>query len=224
MGTLFISYSMELNNINEIAEALQKLLAGQKPGQSAHEKMIPKGRLLVPNSPIPARQSAVMLLLYPKNGQVYFPLIRRPVYDGMHSGQMAFPGGKHESGDANLIQTAIRECCEEVGVCLNKLEILGTLTEIYIQVTHYQVLPVVGILQEAPTFKLDTNEVDAVFEIPLIEILNPQLKKTENWNLRGTQVDVPFYLLGNQKVWGATAMILGEFEEVLKTEESKKME
>ncbi len=206
---------MNFTDLYQFADNLKQQLLGEKPGFMAHEMMIPKGRLLFPEKGNPPRQSAVLLLFYKKNGIIYFPLIRRPVYDGMHSGQMALPGGKQEPADTSLIQTALRESAEEIGINPEQLFVLGTLSEIYIQVTHMMVLPVVAFVNEPPVFKTDPHEVDMLFEIPLIDVLKPETKKTEIWNLRGTATEVPFYLLNHQKVWGATAMILSELKELL---------
>lgn len=193
---------------------INRLLQNGKPGMVAHQQMMPRGRIMAPiNGEVP-KQSAVLLLLYAVNDQLYFPIIRRPVYNGMHSGQMALPGGKKEDCDASLIETALREFHEEVGVEASDITILGTLSELYIHVTNIQVLPVVGFINYQPQFRIAPDEVDALFEIPMQEIFNPEIKKTESWNLRGEMVDVPFYLLSDQKVWGATAMILSEFEQL----------
>ncbi|MGE4289694.1 MAG: CoA pyrophosphatase [Salinivirgaceae bacterium] len=203
------------SNTESLVTAIRHLLQQGKPGISAQKAMLPKGRVLSSNSSIPPRSSAVLLLLYPKNNELYFPVIRRPIYNGMHSGQMALPGGKTEEGDASLIQTALRESHEEIGVDKNSIEILGSLTDLYIEVTHMQVLPVVGYLGKKPDFSIQKSEVDALFEIPLSHLFKPELKKKEWWNLRGERIEIPFYHLSEQKVWGATAMILSEFEQLL---------
>jgi 8-oxo-dGTP pyrophosphatase MutT (NUDIX family) len=177
--------------------------------------MMPQGRIMVPEHSILPQKSAVLLLLYPKGDHLFFPIIRRPVYDGVHSGQMALPGGKQEELDASLEQTAVRETCEEIGICSSNIQVLGRLTELYISVTNIQVLPVVAFTQSEPSFVLDTYEVDALFSIPLTDLLNPELKKKETWTLQGQEVEVPYYYLAHQKVWGATAMILSEFESLI---------
>lgn len=203
------------SNTESIVAAIRHLLQQTKPGISAQKAMLPEGRVLNSTSSIPPRSSAVLLLLYPKNNELYFPAIRRPIYNGMHSGQMALPGGKMEEGDASLILTALRESHEEIGVDENSVEILGTLTDLYIEVTHMQVLPVVGFVSKKPDFSIQVSEVDALFEIPLSHLFKPELKKKEWWNLRGELIEIPFYHLSEQKVWGATAMILSEFEQLL---------
>ncbi|PKP10748.1 MAG: coenzyme A pyrophosphatase [Bacteroidetes bacterium HGW-Bacteroidetes-4] len=203
------------SNTESLVAAIRHLLQQSKPGISAQKAMLPKGRVLSSTSNIPPRSSAVLLLLYPKNNELYFPVIRRPIYDGMHSGQMALPGGKTEEGDASLIETAVRESHEEIGVDKNSIEILGSLTDLYIEVTHMQVLPVVGFVDKKPDFFIQASEVDALFEIPLSHLFNPELKKKEWWNLRGELIEIPFYHFADQKVWGATAMILSEFEQLL---------
>lgn len=198
-----------------LSEIEQLMLKQEKPGLVAHSQMMPKGRIMVPaNGDLP-RKSAVLLLLYPHKNRLYFPIIRRPVYNGMHSGQMALPGGKCEEQDHTLIETALRECHEEIGVPAKEVSVLGTLSELYIHVTHMQVLPVVGFTDKKPAFRTDPLEVDALFEIECQQIFEPGLKQTEAWNLRGETVQVPYYLLAGQKVWGATAMILSEFEHMV---------
>jgi 8-oxo-dGTP pyrophosphatase MutT (NUDIX family) len=205
-----------INTIETFIKSLQEKFPKEHSIPLAHQLMMPLGRIMVPDHTNPPLKSAVLLLLYPKEGQLYFPIIRRPVYNGMHSGQMALPGGKKEELDASLEQTAVREACEEIGICSSDIRILGHLTELFIAVTNIQVLPVVAFARHEPSFVLDAHEVDELFRIPLTDLLNPELKKRELWDLRGQEVEVPFYHLSNHKVWGATAMILSEFESMAK--------
>lgn len=196
---------------------LQKLkihLAGALNKQ-AQEFMMPKGRITTPDFSNPPQKSAVLILFYPDNGKIMFPLIRRPKYNGVHSGQMALPGGKREKDDTDLIHTALRETCEEIGICKTKVQVLGVLSDHYIPITNMMVQPVVGFVHEKPDFMIDENEVDELFTIGLDEFLNKEIKMQEMWNLRGHEVEVPFYLMQKQKVWGATAMILSELESLI---------
>lgn len=196
-------------------KGLKTKLNGDLPGERAHRAMIPEGRNLYPKHSDKPRQSAVLILLYQDQNSLYFPLILRPKYNGIHSGQMALPGGKKEKADKNLIHTALRESCEEVGVCRDAMEILGSLSELYIPVTNMTVLPVVAIAKNKPEFIIKPDEVAGLFLVDIQEMLNPENKISEHWLLRGNKVKVPFYYLKKQKVWGATAMILSELEQLL---------
>jgi len=207
---------MNADYFYRFTEELQKYISSQLPGFSAHQQMTPEGRSMQYDPLLPPRKSAVLLLLYPQNNQVFIPVIKRPEYDGIHSGQMALPGGKFEELDGDLIQTALRECCEEIGICSPPIEIIGPLSEIFISITNMLVLPVVGRMNEVPNFIIDPVEVAGLYPITITDLLNPEFKKKECWNIRGTEVDVPYYLLNNQKVWGATAMILSELEYLLR--------
>jgi len=199
---------------------LQKLLAGQKPGVSAQRLMMPENRdlFIIEKNP---RKSAVLIALYQPNGsndfsQIYFPVIRRSVYNGHHSGQMALPGGKHEQSDSNLIDTALREANEEIGINPDKVIILGNLTELYVPVSNITILPVVAYLNSKPDFTINKSEVDSVFTVSLDELLSSESKKSEEQNIHGLKANVPYYLFSGCKVWGATAMILSEFEQIIK--------
>jgi 8-oxo-dGTP pyrophosphatase MutT (NUDIX family) len=205
---------LQLSIANFLSE-ISQILKQDKPGLNAHSQMMPQGRIMVPEDEKQPRKSAVLLLFYLQNNRLYFPIIRRPVYNGIHSGQMALPGGKFEDRDKSLVETALRECHEEIGVLPNEVRVLGALSELYIHVTHMLVLPVVGFVEKKPTFKTDPLEVDALFEIEYQQLFDPELKKKEPWNLRGETIDVPFYYFAKQKVWGATAMILSEFEQMM---------
>ena len=127
---------------------------------------------------------------------------------------MAFPGGKYDETASNLTNTALRECYEEIGIPMDEIEVIGQLSNLYIQVTNMQVTPVVGFLNKVPTYKLDAFEVEKLFIIELADIFNPLNKVKETWNFRGNDIEVPFYNLQSQKVWGATAMMLSEFEQI----------
>ncbi|MBI9069704.1 MAG: CoA pyrophosphatase [Salinivirgaceae bacterium] len=206
-----------LSNINflEFSNQLKAHLQNGSLDKNAHTQMMPGGRITVPDFDKPPRKSAVLILFYPDNNKVYFPLIRRPKYNGAHSGQMALPGGKYEKTDRNLIQTALRESCEEIGVCKTGIQVLGCLSELFIPITNMTVLPVIATSDYKPTFYTDQVEVEELFTISLNEFFDPLVKKKEVWDLRGNDVDIPFYLLQKQKVWGVTAMMLCELELLL---------
>lgn len=162
------------------------------------------------------RKSAVLILLYPHENEIYFPLILRNTYNGFHSGEIGLPGGKYELTDENLIQTALREACEEIGIKTEEVEILGTLTEIYIGPSNFLVLPVVGYLPYKPTIIADAREVVAVFEVKLNDFSNPKMRETASIPIPNDLVVTPYYKVENHKVWGASAKMINELLSISK--------
>jgi 8-oxo-dGTP pyrophosphatase MutT (NUDIX family) len=162
------------------------------------------------------RYSAVLILFYQYQGEIYMPLILRPQYDGVHAGQMAFPGGRRERRDKDLIATALRETQEEIGIKASDVHILGTLTQLFIPPSNFFALPVIGYLDYKPDFYPDPHEVDKVFEIKLSEMADERIKSQTEINTRGFVFDAPCYTIQNCKIWGATSMMIAELLEVLK--------
>jgi 8-oxo-dGTP pyrophosphatase MutT (NUDIX family) len=187
------------------------------PGQTAHAKMASETRLnyKMPPPNERTRESAVLILFYPYQNQIFMPLILRPQYDGVHGGQMAFPGGRAEKEDENLIRTAMREAQEEIGVRLTDIKIIGQLTKLYIPPSNFYVQPVVGYMNFKPDFYPDAREVDKVFEVAIKEITNPEIIGRKILNVKGVEVDTPYYGIQNNTVWGATAMMISELLEVI---------
>lgn len=157
-----------------------------------------------------ARRSGVLILLYPWRGQVWLPLILRATYNGVHSGQVGLPGGRQEAGDADLIQTALRETFEEIGVPAERIHVLGQLSTLYIERSNNLVLPVVGWTAARPDFHPDPHEVARLIEAPLADFADPANRRTEVWDLADRRATVPIFGVQNQVIWGATAMILSE--------------
>ncbi|MBE0650281.1 MAG: CoA pyrophosphatase [Bacteroidales bacterium] len=199
---------------------LNQRLAKPLPGVFAHERMVPPTRRETLNRPFPDRNvkfSAVLLLLYPNSGTLNFVLIKRARYDGVHSGQIALPGGQFETSDKNLKFTALRESQEEVGIEIQKVKIVGKLSEIYIPPSNFRVQPFVGFYSEKPVFRADGIETTGTIEVRIEDFLNPDLQTEKSVISRdGKNINVPCYYLNGEIVWGATAMILSEFFSVLK--------
>ena len=189
------------------------------PGEEAHAKMSPIKRpisdLLKESSTI--RESAVALILYRNEHEIECILIQRPEYDGNHSGQISFPGGKKDSEDIHLEFTARRETFEEIGIPPSMGQLIGQLTEVYIPISNFLVQPIIYYHEKLPKLVRDTREVAEIFSFSLSELLNEECFSTMKVKLlsENNGTIVPCFLLGGKKIWGATAIILNEFRELL---------
>lgn len=162
-----------------------------------------------------ARKSAVLILIYSKNGQWHTPLIQRTVYEGKHSGQISLPGGKPEPTDIDLMDTAIRECKEEIGVQVDRTHIFHQLSEVYVPPSNFLITPYLAFMDTELSFEKDHREVAEIIEIPLKKI-SPKSRTTTRIEV-GTSVfqRFPAYHIHEKIIWGATATILGELELLL---------
>ena len=192
------------------------------PGEAFQLKMAPIERLLELKRKAraldTARKAGVMVLFYPDvNLKTCLLLTLRKTYKGVHSAQIGFPGGKEEPGDGSLLDTALRETEEEVGIPRDAISVLKPLTEIYIPPSDYFVQPYLGTAHDPPVFISQEDEVEALVEVPLTHFMDDTvlIKKTLSTSY-ATDIEVPAYLLNGQVVWGATAMMLGEVREILR--------
>lgn len=207
---------MILEPFSDFTHSIKSRLNRPLPGESAHLRMASSSRLIAnARANAGTRESAVLILMYPKSDRIHIPLILRPVYNGVHSGQMAFPGGRYETFDKTLIRTALREAQEEIGLRLNDVEILGELTQVYIPPSNMIVQPVVASIPYPPEFFPDAREVADIVEVTLNEITDPSIISTTEMDVRGLRFSTPFYQIKNQKVWGATAMMISELIDVI---------
>lgn len=167
------------------------------------------------------KESAVCILLYQQENTIYFPLIERVVYKGVHSGQMALPGGKKDETDSDLIQTALRELEEEIGVSPMHIEVVGRLTQVYIPPSNFLVNPIIAITHQVPEFILSPTEVQSVIPFSLSELLDDTLIKETHIELeKGLKIKTPYFDVRGKVLWGATAMILNELKHILKSSSS----
>lgn len=183
------------------------------PGRAAQYLMAPRPRPGAEfyDSPRPdSRRGGVLALFYPFDDTVYLPLILRPTYPGVHSGQVGFPGGGAEEMDDDLAATALRETYEEIGVHPSQIILLGQLTPLYVFASNYIVQPTVAWTDYRPEFKHDPFEVAQLLEVSLLSLLDPATRRTETRTLRGQPIEVPYFAVAGQTVWGATAMMLSE--------------
>lgn len=192
------------------------------PGESSHHKMVPEFRikelLEVKSNKIAPRKAAVMALFYPNSkSETQLLFILRKTYKGVHSNQVAFPGGKAETDDLNLMGTALRETHEEVGVHPDDVHVLKELSEIYIPPSNFDVQPFIGLYKKPKPFVIQESEVEALLEVSLTKFLSDDSITTKNISTSyATNVVVPAYKLNGYIVWGATAMMLSEIKVLLK--------
>ncbi|MDG2194243.1 MAG: CoA pyrophosphatase [Polaribacter sp.] len=189
-------------------------------GLDAQFQLAPKMRLQYSAEKIKAKnpkKAAVLALFYPnKKNETCFLLTQRASYNGTHSAQISFPGGKVEVADKNLAATALRETSEEVGVLQHSVTIIRELTDVYIPPSNFLATPFIGHANRQPKFKIN-NEVDTTIEILLNDLLDDSNITSINITTSyAKNIDVPCFQLNGYIVWGATAMMLNEIKELLK--------
>lgn len=201
------------------SKSLKHRLALPLPGREAQLKMAhAERRLNLSRYKIPqdARWGSVLILLYEDDGTIKFPLILRADYDGVHSGQIALPGGKYESPDLDLQATALRESQEEIGIRQSDVSIIGKLTELYIPPSNFLVHPYIGTISYKPMFIPDTSEVARIIELDLDTLMDENNLGDKEIKLSsGLTIRTPVFHFQEETVWGATAMMLSEFKSVL---------
>lgn len=206
-------------NFDELIIFLEKRLQSGLPGSEAHERMVPKmtnGARVSMKHSTPPREGGVLILLYEEDGKVRFPLIQRPDYEGIHSGQMALPGGRKEQQDDGLITTALRETREEIGVEEKHIDVVGSLSTFFVGASNYNVLPVIGKTSTPPSFIPDPREVAEIITPSVEHLIDPsRLKKKDIVVRNGVRLDCPYFDLEERTVWGATAMMLSELVVIL---------
>ncbi|TDQ18757.1 NUDIX domain-containing protein [Algoriphagus boseongensis] len=208
--------------IEYLISILEKRLKNPLPGKEAHFQMAPTPvdmRRFDPKLPENHRKSGVLILFYPEEGKAYFPLIKRPDYPGVHGGQIALPGGKMEELDEDLIQTALREAEEEIGVSRSQVRVIGQMSPLFIPTSNFLVNPVVGFVLEKPQMKPEEKEVQRIIETPVSRIFASEFRRRKILELgSGIKLDTPYFEIDGEMVWGATAMILSELIHLLAEE------
>jgi len=206
-------------DFSALCEKLNNISSDNLPGEESQFKMVPSIRPNLDWDSINASKpikASVLLLIYPESdNDCNFVLIQRNKYKGAHSSQISLPGGKHE-GDESMEETALRETFEEIGVEPNTIEIVSPLSKIWVSPSKFLVTPFVGISTVKPTFVKDDYEVAEIIEVKLSEFLCDSCIKTSIVNSSYvSNLKVPSYILNNKIVWGATAMILSEFRDLM---------
>lgn len=202
-----------------ILEGLRRVLSEPLPGHdrfmamSGYER--PDVEEALKREPAP-RESAVLAMLYPREGMLHTLLMVRPEYDGVHSGQVSFPGGKREEHDADLQATALREFGEETGARPDQVHVLGAMSRVYIPPSRMLVTPFLAYTPSLGVLRPDPEEVAALVEAPLREVLREDILRFRMQELGagGIRMRVPYFDIRGQVVWGATAMMIAELREL----------
>ncbi len=203
--------------LSKLSQKLQIRLINNLPGKDEQWRMrvTSDKSYNFDNTEEDAIQSAVLILLYEENGVICFTLTERTQTVEHHRGQISLPGGAREA-DEKLSSTAIRETQEEIGIYAYDVDLIGALSPLFVPVTGFIINPFVGIINANFDPQPAPEEVETVISVHVNELLNDDNELQEKRNLRGYDMNIPYFLLSGHKVWGATAMILSEFKTVLK--------
>jgi 8-oxo-dGTP pyrophosphatase MutT (NUDIX family) len=217
---IFKALFMAIPDFHLLTEELKKRVSGQLPGADAHEVMSPAHRKdLLRMNPykLNARLSGVLLLLSPgPENEALITFIKRNEYEGVHSGQIAFPGGKFEAGDLTLADTALREAEEEIGIKPSTVDLMGPLSELFVPPSNFIIQPFLARTGYINCFIPSPAEVASVFSVPLSHFLTPGIRGNYEIKYRnGSYLQVPGYKFQDHLIWGATAMILNELLELV---------
>jgi 8-oxo-dGTP pyrophosphatase MutT (NUDIX family) len=159
-----------------------------------------------------SRAAAVLVPLFEENGEAHVILTKRPETMPSHQGEIAFPGGKFDPDlDVDLRATALREAREEIGLEPEVVDVVARLEGIATVASRFVITPFVGFLPGRPALSPDAREVVAVLDVPLSELMADGVYREERWDTWKTDLDVHFYELTGETVWGATARILTGF-------------
>jgi 8-oxo-dGTP pyrophosphatase MutT (NUDIX family) len=203
----------------QLINNLKKRLKQPLPGIAAQRKMANSKRFDVrfrQENRAGARLGSVLIPLYLHEGRLSVVLMKRPNYNGTHSGQVSFPGGKHEKGDPDLQFTALREAHEEVGLPTQSVEVIGQLTDLYIPPSNFLVHPFVGFVRELPKLVPDQHEVELILQPEMRHFFEHDYREKDIQITKDISLNAPYYEVDGHTVWGATAMILAELQQVLR--------
>lgn len=202
-------------------ETLNQLFQQTLPGERAHQAFSPmrgSSRAAI-DSGAPFKLSAVAILLYPKNGSLHTIVTKRQEYNGTHSGQVSFPGGKVEPFDGSTLNAAKRESIEEIGIDMEAFEAIGVLSDVYIPVSQFLIKPhVFYSSQQEFTFNPSEREVKSIHQLALEQLFDEEAIIYEDIHLpNGNRIPrVPHFHQNELKIWGATALMLNELKYLLK--------
>ena len=202
----------------QIEASIHDALTQPLPGASAHCLLAPRPRHgWAPGQiPLEAKPSAALILLFPFSGEAYTLLTVRGDHLPQHAGQVSFPGGRLEPTET-VENAALRESHEEVGLDPRRVRLIGKLSPLYIPASGFALFPVIGIADTRPKFLCKTTEVKRILEIPVGKLSGAEgLHLGYRW-YKNDCYQVPYFDVEDERVWGATAMILGELLTVIGT-------
>ena len=209
-------------NFKFFEQRISKIKDLPLPGEASQYKMAPESRLeelqRINISQKNPRRAGVMALFYPTNNMgTNLLLILRKTYKGVHSNQVAFPGGKEEKSDDGLLTTALRETYEEVGVAPKDITVIKEISEIFIPPSNFMVQPYIGLYRNPKPFVKQDAEVELILEVPVSDFLDDTLVVSKKMTTSyAVDIEVPAFKLNGYIVWGATAMMMNEIKELLK--------
>lgn len=208
-------------NFQAFLNYIPKIRKEKLMGEKAHLKMMPLERIEIfkdmDMSTINAKEACVMMLIYPRNNEPHLILILRNSYNGVHSSQIGFPGGKVEAFDSSFEDTALRETFEEIGIDREKITVVKAFTEIYIPPSNFKVYPFLGYSTSELEFVSNEREVFGLIEMPLTILLDDDNLVTKNLSTSYmNEVDVPAFKFKEHYIWGATSQMLNELKETIK--------
>lgn len=180
-----------------------------KPLNDVNKTIIKYEDLLANDKISKMKQAAVLVCFFKKEDEYYLPLIKRPIHEKNHPGQIALPGGSREENETLEI-TALREACEEVGIIPDNVDIIGKMTPLPVPVSNYLISPFIGMTEKEPEWNLNKQEVDELIIVKFEELINSDNGYYEKWKLNESTLNVPIFKIMNKKIWGATAAVLSE--------------
>ena len=199
--------------LRRVEAALRASLAGTLPGVDAQLPFVPKPHVpgwRIDHYPEDARVAAALLLLYPRDHDVAIPLTVRASGLARHAGQISLPGGATDPGEA-IVAAALREASEEIGVDPAAVRVLGELTPVHVIVSGFTLHPIVGVTDARPEFSAAPDEVEAIVEVSVDDLRDASRIRRGTHVREGVAIEYPYFDLAGHQVWGATAMVLGEF-------------
>ena len=197
---------------------LEITITNYLPGEESQQKMRVNydQSIELPFSKNNSTASAVLILLYLEDNEIHFFLTKRSNELEHHKGQISLPGGTQEENE-ELTHTALRETQEEIGINKTSISIIGSMTPLFVPVTGFMIHPFIGYSSNKLEPTPAPSEVEAIFSVNISDLLNETNQTIEKRNIRGYDVEVPYFKLNNYEVWGATSMILSEFRDLIKS-------
>lgn len=204
-----------MNDMQQILDRLESFERDQLPGFQAQKQMMPKFRRMPENTADLSDAAVMICLFHNDDGELSFPLIKRVHHElDRHSGQISLPGGRRDDGEV-LSRTALREVHEEIGIEPAELRILCSLSPLPIPVSSFLVHPFVAYAENRPVMTVNPAEVQKIFSVRISELCDPENRKCK----KQANHRIPHFSFNDHFVWGATAMILSEFAEIIRNRE-----